>query len=66
MLQTQNQPEYITATIKDWNHLLKEDEYKMIIVNILKNLVLLAVVGKKVSPWFGYFSQPHNEVLMYE
>ena len=40
MLQTQNQPEYITATIKDWNHLLKEDEYNMIIVNILKNLVL--------------------------
>ena len=40
MLQTTNQPYFITATIKDWNHLLKEDEYKMIIINVLKNLVL--------------------------
>ncbi len=40
MLQTQNQPEYITATIKDWNHLLKDDEYKMVVINILRNLVL--------------------------
>ena len=40
MLSTANQPEYITATIKDWNHLLKEDEKKMVIINILKNLVL--------------------------
>jgi putative transposase len=40
MLQTQNQPEYITATIKDWNHLLAEDDYKMLIINVLKNLVL--------------------------
>lgn len=40
MLQTQNQPEYITAPIKEWNHLLKENEYKMIIINVLRNLVL--------------------------
>ncbi len=32
MLQTQNQPEYITATIKDWNHLLKEDEFTPLLV----------------------------------
>ncbi|MES2795418.1 MAG: transposase [Bacteroidota bacterium] len=40
MLQTKNQPEYITATIKDWNYLLEADEYKMVVINILKNLVL--------------------------
>jgi hypothetical protein len=45
MLQTQNQPEYITATIEDWNHLLKEDEYKMLIINVLNNLVL----GEKIE-----------------
>jgi putative transposase len=40
MLQTTNQPEYITATIKDWHHLLKKNEYKMSVLNVLKNLVL--------------------------
>ena len=40
MLKTSDQPEYITATIRDWNHLLKEDEYKMIVINVLRNLVL--------------------------
>ena len=40
MFQTKNQPEYITATIQDWNHLLMDDDYKMVIINVLKNLVL--------------------------
>ena len=32
-------PHFFTATILKWNHLLKEDDYKDIIVNCLKFLV---------------------------
>ena len=32
-------PQFFTATIYNWNHLLKEDEYKDIIINSLKFLV---------------------------
>ena len=32
-------PQFFTATILNWNHLLKEDEYKDIIVDCLKFLV---------------------------
>ncbi len=39
MKQTQNQPEYITATIKDWNHLLANESNKLIIVDQLKTMI---------------------------
>jgi putative transposase len=32
-------PQYFTATILEWKHLLKKDAYKMIIVESLKHLV---------------------------
>ena len=32
-------PQFFTATILNWNHLLKEDEYKDIIIDCLKFLV---------------------------
>jgi hypothetical protein len=56
MLQTTNQPEYITATIKDWNHLLKEDEFKMLIINVLRNLVL----DKKFVVWLVEKTKPRR------
>ena len=32
-------PQFITATIYEWKHLLKPDKYKRIIINSLKFLV---------------------------
>ena len=32
-------PQFFTATIHNWNHLLKEDEYKDIIINCFKFLM---------------------------
>lgn len=39
MKQTQNQPEYITATIKDWSHLLANESNKLIIIDQLKTMI---------------------------
>ncbi len=35
----QEWPQFFTATIQEWKHLLKEDKYKNIIVDTLKFLV---------------------------
>ena len=35
----QEWPQFFTATIQEWKHLLKEDKYKKIIVDSLKFLV---------------------------
>ena len=35
----QEQPQFFTATIQEWKHLLKEEKYKNIIVDTLKFLV---------------------------
>ena len=35
----QEWPQFFTATIHEWKHLLQEDKYKNIIVNTLKFLV---------------------------
>ena len=35
-----HQPEYLTATIVDWKYLLKKDEYKLMIINQLKEMIV--------------------------
>ena len=37
----QDWPQFLTATIQEWKHLLKEDKYKNVIVNFLKFLVVI-------------------------
>ncbi len=39
MIYEENYPQFFTATIYDWNHLLKEDKVKDIVVNSLRFLV---------------------------
>jgi putative transposase len=39
MKQTQNLPEYITTTIKDWQHLLAIEQFKMVIIAQLKAMI---------------------------
>ena len=38
-LYPENWPQFYTATIQGWKHLLKEDKYKDVIVQSLKHLV---------------------------
>ena len=39
-LLPQNCPQFYTATIEAWKHLLKEDKYKAVIVHALKHVVV--------------------------
>ena len=39
MIQTEQHPQFFTATILEWKHLLKEDKYKDIILESLRFLV---------------------------
>lgn len=39
MTQTEHHPQFFTATILEWKHLLKEDKYKIIILDSLRFLV---------------------------
>ncbi|MCW3114621.1 MAG: hypothetical protein JWR18_3017 [Segetibacter sp.] len=39
MLFSEFYPDYFTATILEWKHLLKEDKYKEIIISSLQFLV---------------------------
>ncbi len=39
MINTEYHPQFFTATILEWKHLLKEDKYKNIILNSLRFLV---------------------------
>ncbi|MBY0477268.1 MAG: hypothetical protein K2Q24_06455 [Chitinophagaceae bacterium] len=39
MIQTDQHPQFFTATILEWKHLLKEDKYKDIILESLRFLV---------------------------
>jgi REP element-mobilizing transposase RayT len=39
MIQTEHHPQFFTATILEWKHLLADDTYKEIIVNSLRFLV---------------------------
>jgi hypothetical protein len=63
MKQTQNLPEYITATIKDWQHLLATEPFKMIIIEQLKAMIdenLLEVYG------FLHYVKSHSFYLAFE
>ena len=39
MVYEENHPQFFTATINEWNHLLKDDKAKDIIINSLRFLV---------------------------
>lgn len=50
-----------TSTINDWKHLLKEDKYKQIILDQLKNLV-----DKKKIKVFGFIIMPNHIHIIWE
>ena len=53
-------PQFFTATILNWNHLLKEDEYKDIIIDCLKFLV----GGKRVEVSAFIIMSNHVHILL--
>ena len=54
-LLPENWPQFYTATIQGWKHLLKEERFKMIIVDALKFLVesKKVKVNAFVSRWLS-------------
>ena len=47
----QEWPQFFTATIQEWKHLLKENKYKNVIVDSLKFLSFQVLVGwSKTKP----------------
>lgn len=56
-----NEVYFWTITIKDWIHLLKTDEYKMIIVNSLQWLIINELVRI-----YGYVIMPNHIHLLWE
>jgi REP element-mobilizing transposase RayT len=56
-----NEVYFWADTIKDWKHLLKEDEYKRIIIDQLQWLV-----SKKLIAVYGYVIMPNHIHLIWE
>lgn len=56
-----NEVYFWTDTIQDWKHLLKQDKYKMIIVDILRDLV-----SKKQVAIYGFVIMPNHIHLLWE
>ena len=52
---------YWTNTIKDWKHLLKQDKYKLLIINTLKELV-----DKKLIAVYAFVIMPNHIHLVWE
>ncbi len=50
-----------TNTIKDWKHLLKQDKYKQLIINSLKELV-----DKKLITVYAFVIIPNHIHLIWE
>ena len=45
-------PHFFTATILNWKHLLKDDEYKDMVIECLKFLVDEKRMELNATPWF--------------
>ena len=56
-----NEVYFWTITIKDWIHLLKTDEYKMVIINSLQWLI-----EKELVRIYGYVIMPNHIHLLWE
>ncbi len=50
-----------TSTIKDWKHLLKQDKYKLLIINCLKKLV-----DKKLINVYAFVIMPNHVHFVWE
>ncbi len=55
----QEWPQFFTATIQEWKHLLKEDKYKLIIIEALKFLV----AEKKVTVYGFVIMSNHLHII---
>jgi REP element-mobilizing transposase RayT len=56
-----NEVYFWTDTIKDWKHLLKQDKYKLLIMDALKDLV-----EKKKIIVYGFVLMPNHLHLLWE
>src|SRR5690242_13749370 len=56
-----NEIYFWTATIKNWNHLLKDDEYKLIVMNSLQWLCKNDLVNI-----YGYVIMPNHIHLLWQ
>ena len=63
-LYPEDWPQFYTATIQGWKHLLKEEEFKNVIINALRFLVehKRVKVNAFVSQWLSE-GQPHSFYL---
>jgi len=50
-----------TTTVKDWKHLLKQDKYKLLLLNLLRNMV-----EKKQIAVYGFVIMPNHIHLIWE
>ena len=55
----QKWPQFFTATIQEWKHLLKEEKYKLIIIKALKFLV----TEKKVTVYGFVIMSNHLHII---